>query len=168
MIKELWSDINGYENNYRISNTGKVYSRLSNKELSQNKTNGNGYKIVSLCLEGDIKNHYIHRLVAEHFIDNPNGDKIVNHLDSDRSNNNYWNLEWTDYKGNLDHCIDSGRKTDLGIGSPNTTITIEEITEIKRLRLEESLTYREISEIIGWSQSCVGQIIRGTRHSRQN
>lgn len=167
-MKEEWIDIEGYETKYMISNTGKVFSLLTNKELSQNKTNGNGYKICCLCNNGQKKNFYIHRLVAKHFIENPKEHGVVNHLDSDRGNNLVNNLEWTDHKGNLDHCIGSGRKTDLGIGSPNTTITMEEIAEIKRLRSENSLTYREISEIIGWSQSCVGQIIRGSRHSRQN
>jgi hypothetical protein len=93
MNYEKWVDITGYEGKYLISNTGKVRSLLSNKELSQNKTNGNGYKICSLSSDGKLKNHYFHRLVAQHFINNPDAKKIVNHLDSDRSNNNDWNLE---------------------------------------------------------------------------
>ncbi len=167
-MKEEWVDIEDYETKYLISNTGKVFSLLSNKELSQNKTNGNGYKICCLCDNGQKKNFYIHRLVARHFIDNPKNYKVVNHLDSDKGNNLMLNLEWTDHRGNMEHCIEAGAKTDLGVQSPNTTITLEEIKKIKELRIEKELTYREIADIMGISDSSVGQICRGTRHSRQN
>ena len=63
--------------------------------------NGNGYKVVSLLKDGKRKNFYVHRLVAEHFIPNPNGFKEVNHIDYDKSNNNVMNLEWTDRASNV-------------------------------------------------------------------
>lgn len=107
MDKEIWKDIVGYEGLYQVSNTGKVkslkrkvyagrgkmrwqYERI----LSENKTNGNGYKIVSLNKEGKSQNKYIHRLVAEMFLTNPYNYKYINHKDENKSNNSVDNLEF--------------------------------------------------------------------------
>lgn len=67
--------------------------------------NGNGYLIVSLRVRGKRKNHYIHRLVAETFIDNPLNKKEVNHIDFNKRNNNASNLEWATRQENIDHSI---------------------------------------------------------------
>lgn len=182
-MMEEWRDVAKYEGYYQVSNLGRVRS-LDRTHTSYNKrtklttshvkygkilkprVKDNQYLYVGLCVNGKSRNKYIHRLVANAFLER-NGLPIVNHLDSNRQNNIMSNLEWATYSRNVNHCIDSGRKTDLGIGNPNTTITLEEIEHIKRLR-KTSITYREISEITGWSETCVGQICRGTRHSRQN
>lgn len=184
MSNETWRDVKNYEGLYQVSNLGRVRS-LDRELLSYNKRSrrasvhvkpgrilkprvkDNFYLYVGLCKDGVTHNKYIHQLVAQSFLDNPDSLPVVNHLDSDRQNNLLENLEWATYSRNVNHCIDSGRKTDLGIGSPNTTITLEEIENIKSLRTS-GLTYRKIADKTGWSQSCVGQICRGTRHSRQN
>jgi hypothetical protein len=49
------------------------------------------------------KNMYIHRLVAEAFIDNPENKKFVNHIDYDKANNNIDNLEWVTHSENVIH-----------------------------------------------------------------
>ena len=107
MAKEIWKDILGYEGLYQVSNTGKVkslkrkvyagrgrmrwqYERI----LSKNKTNGNGYKIVTLNKDGKGQNKYIHRLVAETFLENPYNYKYINHKDENKSNNCVDNLEF--------------------------------------------------------------------------
>lgn len=100
-MKEVWKDIIGYENLYRISNTGKVYSLISNKVLSGNLRSG--YKNVQLNKNGKRKNFQVHRLVAIHFINNPNNLPIVNHIDFCRINNNVSNLEWVTQKENINH-----------------------------------------------------------------
>lgn len=107
MKNEVWKDIKGYEGFYQISNLGnvkslkrKVYSGRKRtrwqyeKILSNNKTNGKGYKIVSLNKDSKSKNKYIHRLVAETFLENPNNYKYINHKDENKSNNNVDNLEF--------------------------------------------------------------------------
>lgn len=181
---EIWKDVENYEGLYQVSNLGRVrsldreirrYNKIKRKwsvhikegRVLKPRVKDNLYLYVGLCKDGNINNKYVHQLVAIAFIPKIEGYRIVNHLDSDRQNNVLSNLEWADHSRNINHCIESGRKTDLGIDSPNTTITLEEIEHIKELR-KSGVTYREIAEVTGWSQSCVGQICRGTRHSRQN
>ena len=102
MIEKIWKPIIGYENLYKINNYGEVLSRRSNKILKPND-NGIGYFIIQLCKNGKRKNYLIHRLVAEHFLDNPNNLPEVNHKDEDKSNNFVNNLEWCKHKYNMNY-----------------------------------------------------------------
>ena len=112
-MQEIWKDIIGYEGSYQVSNTGKVKSldrviKDAKKEyikrgnLLKITDNGNGYKIVSLSKKGR-KNNYVHRLVATHFISNPDNKPQVNHKDGIKSNNFKYNLEWCSVKENQVH-----------------------------------------------------------------
>lgn len=91
---EKWKKIKGYEN-YEISTYGNVKS-LKNKNikiLKPSKSNS-GYLQVVLCKNGKTKNHFIHRLVAENFIENKNNYSEINHKDENKLNNHIDNLEW--------------------------------------------------------------------------
>lgn len=122
-MKEIWVDVSGYENLYQISNYGNIKSKIRNKRnndgvmLLKARTlkqhpNSRGYLRVELVNEqGTRKKFFIHRLVALHFVDNPNTEvnNIVNHLDSDHTNNRADNLEWTTPQGNVEHAVRNGR-----------------------------------------------------------
>ena len=98
---EIWKDIVGYNGLYQISNCGRVKSFHNNsKRILKPKTNNKGYKWVILNLNKITQNCLIHRLVAEHFIENPKNYKIINHIDENPSNNNVSNLEWCTYSQN--------------------------------------------------------------------
>ncbi len=106
-MEEEWRDVKGYEGYYQVSNKGRV------KRL---KTIGKGgrtyrerilipvyntrYLNVSLCKNGIIKQHRVHRLVCAAFIENPHNYPCINHKDENRLNNNADNLEWCTYKYN--------------------------------------------------------------------
>ena len=92
-MNEIYKDIPGYEGLYQISNLGNVKSLKRNKILAKNN-NGNGYLYANLSKDGQVKNHYIHRLVAITFIDNPNRLPQINHKDENKANNCVDNLEW--------------------------------------------------------------------------
>lgn len=106
--KEIWKDIKGYEGCYQVSNTGKVRSldkvdRRGNEcygVIKKPQDNGHGYKYVQLKLDGTYKNHYIHRLVATYFIDNPNSYEQVNHMNEIKEDNDVNNLEWCTHEYN--------------------------------------------------------------------
>ena len=99
---EIWKDVVGYNGNYTISNFGRVksvartstnYDQKINERIMK-QGNHDGYRTVVLYYNGDYKNNYVHRLVAEHFIPNPLSLPHINHRDENKSNNCIDNLEW--------------------------------------------------------------------------
>ena len=111
---EEWRAIKGYEGIYEVSSDGRV--RSVDRVIFQGDkprnikgitmtgwNNGNGYLVVTLMKKGKRKNHYVHRLVAEHFIKNPNNLPEVNHIDYNKSNNTLSNLEWVTSRENKLH-----------------------------------------------------------------
>lgn len=92
--KIIWKDIPGYEGLYKVSNTGKIFSVATNRELSviQKK---DGYTCISLCDKDHNKKQYrIHQLVAKAFIPNPNNLPMINHKNEIKNDNRVENLEW--------------------------------------------------------------------------
>lgn len=103
-MKEIWKDITGYEGRYQVSNTGKVVSLKYNppKEIFQTTTNC-GYKQVKLYCNGAKKQIGIHRLVAFAFVEGYENGLEVNHIDGNKTNNLYTNLEWVTRSQNQQH-----------------------------------------------------------------
>lgn len=106
-MEEIWKDIKGYEGLYQVSNTGKIKSfRKSTKFhcaseyfLSPSIINS-GYYTVTLYKSNQKHKFQVHRLVAEHFLENPNNYPCVNHKDENKLNNCADNLEWCTYAYN--------------------------------------------------------------------
>lgn len=99
----FWKILN--ENNkYEISDTGLVRRVDNQRQLTGCITSG--YRSVKLTFENsEQRRFYVHRLVAEHFIDNPDpkNKTIVNHKDGNKLNNNVDNLEWVSPRENNLH-----------------------------------------------------------------
>lgn len=95
---KVWKDINGYEGLYCISEFGDVYSLRSKRNLKGKITKG--YKTVNLYKDNGSKNFSFHRLVATHFVANPENKVEVNHIDEDKLNNKAENLMWVTPKEN--------------------------------------------------------------------
>lgn len=94
MTDEVWKDVLDYGGVYQVSNLGRVRSckRGSWTILNPMKLS-NGYEAV--CLYSDKRNtEYVHRLVAQAFIPNPNNYLYVNHKNEVRNDNRASNLEW--------------------------------------------------------------------------
>lgn len=111
-MREVWKDVVGYEGFYQVSNLGNVKSldrELVNSKGVTSFRKGkilkpqkctNKYFFVNL---GARKPNLIHRLVALAFVPNENDLPQVNHIDGDRTNNRYDNLEWVSCSDNHKH-----------------------------------------------------------------
>ena len=97
-------DNNGTKfSHYLVSNMGRV---LSTWRKSQHILNpyivGAGHKVVKLTDDdGNRHQFYVHRLVAQAFIANPDNLPEINHKDEDKTNNRADNLEWCDRLYNM-------------------------------------------------------------------
>lgn len=96
--------INGFER-YIVTEYGDVININTNRLLKKEVTNA-GYLRVTLSNSNNKKKVFIHRLVAEYYIENKDNKKFVNHKDGNKSNNNVSNLEWVTNKENMIHAID--------------------------------------------------------------
>ena len=110
--KEIWKPAKGYEDCYEISNLGNVKSiprmvkngrgvHLSKERILKGIRDKDGYLRVRLYNNAGGRIFSVHRLVAEHFIENPQGYKEVNHKNELKTDNRASNLEWCDNAYNI-------------------------------------------------------------------
>lgn len=137
-MQEIWKPVKDFEELYIVSNLGNI------KKIGQYKYNINkkekeyikiipkkiklvedrGYLKLHLCKNGKKKTKYIHQLVAEVFIPNPNNYKEINHKDSNPGNNKVDNLEWCDREYNLNYMF-------------NHQAWLKELSEMRHEALED-------------------------------
>lgn len=99
-IEEIWRDIPGYPN-YMVSDLGRVRNASRNKFIGS--VNTQGYMIADLSHERKNRKFFIHRLVCQSFLDNPEAKPHVNHKNGIRDDNRLENLEWCTHWENLLH-----------------------------------------------------------------
>lgn len=125
MFEEIWKPIHGFEDYYEVSNKGCVRSlsrlvkcsrgknfRIWKGKILSNILSAKGYYQVSLSVEGETHKVYVHRLVAETFLEDRN--ETVNHKDGNKLNNCLFNLEWVSYSYNNSHAYTLGLKFPSG------------------------------------------------------
>ena len=115
---EIWKPIHGYEGYYDVSNKGRVRSYWHGTQKNRYTTDepkilqgcsAGAYKTVCLIKPGCKKeNTYIHRHVAEAFLENPANKLFINHKDGDKQNNDVTNLEWCTHNENMAHAYENG------------------------------------------------------------
>ena len=162
---EVWKDVVGYEGFYKVSNKGNVYSverigsngrKFGGMTLKPRYTR-DGYLQVALCKNGEIKNKYTHRLVAEAFIPNPKSFLEINHLDEVKDNNELSNLEWCDSSYNNNY------------GSRIERIAQKNSKKVRAVNVEsgEVLIYSSATEARnkGFSIGAVSEACRGSYKS---
>lgn len=102
-MQEQWKTI-AEANNYEISNMGNVRNKITLKIL-KGRQSKSGYHQVSLKINETQKfsNRYIHRLVAQYWLENPDNKREINHKDGNKLNNSVDNLEWVTSAENQKH-----------------------------------------------------------------
>jgi hypothetical protein len=153
-MQEVWQPVRGYEGRYEVSDTGQVKGPRGPRKPS---FHSKGYVQVNLHNDGTRKWFYVHRLVATHFIPNPNHCAQVNHKDGNKTNNVVSNLEWCTASENAIHAV---RLFGLhGEKIPNAKLTS---TQVRAIRTDARL-YREIAADFAIGRRHVGQIKSGER-----
>lgn len=160
-MKERWLPM---PNNprYQISNYGNIkslsYNKSGKEKLLKKFLTKYGYETVSIQENGKSKTKWVHRLVAELFIPNPENKPQVNHIDGNKSNNRADNLEWATGSENVQHYyyvlkgrtkkIPSGRK----IGWQRKPVICVETGEIFP-------SIRSAAESIGVCDKAISQLL---------
>lgn len=160
-MNEIWKDIEGYGGEYQVSNLGRVRSCKKGewKTLKQGK-HIKGYLMVMLYANNKSTPFTVHRLVCEAFIGpRPNG-KVINHKNSNKTDNSISNLEYVSKKENYKHAFISGKINLKGERQSNSVLTDKQALEILNIRKEKNLTYSKIAEIYNVSEHVVGKLIR--------
>lgn len=114
---EIWKDVIGFEDRYRVSNLGNIYSKYKNKVLTPSKDK-DGYRHITLYSgKGYHKFFRMSRMVTINFIPNPKNLPQVNHKDHIKDNDVVDNLEWCeDYENQRKRSEYRGGKTSKFVG----------------------------------------------------
>lgn len=115
MTEEIWRPIVGYEGLYEVSSYGRVRSldkyvksksesyRLIKGKILIGSITKDGYARCLIRVNGVGRSYFVHKLVADAFLSNPDNLPEVNHRDEDKINNRVDNLEWCDHKYNMNY-----------------------------------------------------------------
>lgn len=169
-ILEEWKDVVGYENYFQVSNTGKIFSKRTNKQL-KTFVHINGY-IVFASKIGGRKGKAIclkvHVLVARAFIENPENKKTVNHKDGVKTNNHVNNLEWATHSEQMLHAFSTGlKKNKTSVHNSCSSLSKEDVIFIKthHIPYHEIYSARNLGKRFGVSHKTISRVVYGTRYS---
>lgn len=174
--KEIWIDIINYEGIYQVSNLGKIKSlkrtcssrnnsirKVSDKLLKifPNKTRAN-YWYVSLA-SNKPKQYRVHKLVALHFIPNPDNLPQINHIDGNKANNMVYNLEWCTAQQNTDHAFKLGLMPDRRNNNASNKKLTKEIVAIIQIELAKGVKNRILAKKYSVSDATISLIKHNKR-----
>lgn len=107
---EIWEEVYGFDSLYEISNLGRLRTKHHGARGYQKeyryiepRDNGKGYLCFNLKSNHTQKTVYVHRLVANAFVANPNKHTEINHKDENKRNNSADNLEWCSHINNCNY-----------------------------------------------------------------
>ena len=140
---------------YYVDLDGNVYSGY--RKLNKNNQH-TGYQTAAIrYLDGSVRTHYVHRLIAEAFIDNPENKPVVNHKNLNKADNRVCNLEWVTYKENNLHMQENAANRDSDGTAKWAVYSKEQIVRVCEL-LKDGRRDVEIIKITGVAKSDVNSI----------
>ena len=165
-INEQWKPFKGFEGLYEISSLGRVkslnYNNTGVEKIMRPQKNRNGYLHVGLRRNGKYKNLYVHRLVGEAFIPNPEGFEQVNHRDEVKTNNCVENLEWCSAKYNMNY----GTRMEKQVAARSKAVEASKYPDFREICLRFPSTME--ADRNGYNQGGVAACCRGCFSSEGN
>jgi hypothetical protein len=176
-MKEIWKSIVGYDGIYKVSNLGRVKSlsrvvlsasgsgkgcrrTLPERILKQHPTGKGKYPGVGLHKDSVILSTTVHALVFKSFCENPNGLPEINHIDGNKSNNRYDNLEPSTRLQNVRHAIATGLSPSM-VGESNIGVKLKEKNIVKiRSMFREGMSQTQIAKRMGTTFQNIHCIVR--------
>lgn len=171
-MEEIWKNIEGYEGYYQISSTGKIkslkYHDLKRKipKIIKWRITNKGYAQIILSVNNIQKRYSIHRLVALHFIPNPNNYPCVNHKDENPLNNNITNLEWCTYSYNTNYGNCISKIKEKSVGKKGSIPVIQK--SLNGEFIAEYWSVGEASRVTGISHTTINDCCRGFKKDYKN
>jgi len=126
--------------------------------MKQTKTK-KGYLQIQLSYNKKIKTVFVHRLVAEAFIPNPENKPQVNHINGIKTDNRVENLEWSTNSENIKHAYDNGLLSKIGEKHSNNKLNENKVLTIRKL-FKNGLSPLKIAKKYGVSRSCIYHVIK--------
>lgn len=155
---------------YFITDDGRVYSNKTKKYLKYNINKG--YRCVTLLNNGKRKLAFIHRLVADYYIPNPENKPTVNHINHIRTDNRLENLEWATYPEQNDE-IWKERQSEAHKGQHSSPETEFKPTTVYQYTLDGKLVKiwlgggAEAERVGGYSKECISRVCLGKQEKHR-
>ncbi len=183
MVVERWVDVDGFEGFYQVSSHGQIRSlrrvvakknglmgTYPGRELCGGITRG--YRKVCLYHgDGKAHNHYVHRLVAQHFLAPDTERPYVNHKNFDTTDNRDSNLEWCTAKENVGHTLKHGRlRPGRHYGEANHTVRIPDVV-VRTIQQKKRWKYGEktrVAKLLGVTLTTLCQWLNGKTRGATN
>lgn len=167
-----WLPIKGFPG-YYVSATGQIIGpgRHGGMKILRPAVGRHGHLYVSLYLNGECHKEYVHRLVAEHFIPNPNNYSVVRHLDDCPAYNDVSNLAWGTQRDNILDMRRNGKEY-VWTDDDREKAYQKRRTPVKAINLKTGderyfKSQQEASRVLGIDQSSISMIVnkKPGRHS---
>ena len=142
---------------YSVTPEGLVINLKSGRVLKTD-VNKSGHHRVTMSRFGKTNRQYLHRLVAEVYVPNPEHKPYVNHIDGNKDNNHFTNLEWVTCQENTVHAFDTGLRPS-GEDSYQASLS-QHTVEMICILISQGVVRSKIMEITGANKSQVDDIRR--------
>ena len=163
---ERWSHIDGFPG-YFVSDKGRIWSERHQQFLVLKQLDNHGHLGVCLYVDGERYYRYLHRLVAEAFIPNPDGLPVVRHICDEPSRNEAEDLSWGTQRDNWNDAIRNGRGYALtpedrerGYEQSRTPVVAIDLTTGQRRSFRGQ---RYASKALGIPQANIWKVLTGER-----